>query len=42
MIQESGTDDLKPWAKNLLRQWDFFEPNKTNWEQFVRLSNMHV
>ncbi len=42
MIRESGNDDLKQWAKNLMREWDFFEPDKNSWEQFVRLSNMHV
>jgi hypothetical protein len=41
-IRESNNEDLKDWAKNLMRKWDFFEPDRTSWEEFVRASNMHV
>jgi hypothetical protein len=41
-IREAGEKDLEDWAKNLMREWDFFAPDTTTWEQYVRTSNMRV
>jgi hypothetical protein len=41
-IRQTGGDELEDWARNLMRGWDFFEQDKTSWEQYVRMSNMRV
>jgi hypothetical protein len=41
-IRESGGEDLEKWAKNLMRQWDFLEEDKTTWEYYIRMNNTRV
>ncbi len=39
-IRQAGEDDLEPWAQNLMQGWDFFEQDRTTWEQYIRTNNL--
>ena len=38
-IRDESENNLKDWAKGLMRGWDFLYEDKTTWEEYVRLSN---
>jgi hypothetical protein len=41
-IRNESAAELEEWAKRLISEWDFLEPPRETWKEYIRLSNCGV